>query len=151
RGKIPAKNTGEIDMYYVKRIKPELSLNGEGLEPSPRFWEYINLHLFSSINYMKAERYIMKLLREKLSPALHYHSISHTIDVTESAERIALLEGVQGEDLFILQTAATYHDAGFVEQYENNEPVGARMAEEEHTSELQSREKLVCRLLLEKN
>ena len=130
RGKIPAKNTGEIDMYYVNRIKPELSVNGKGLEPSPAFWEYINLHLFSSINYMKAERYIMKLLRENLSPALHYHSISHTIDVTESAERLALLEGVKGEDLFLLQTAATYHDAGFVEQYDNNEPVGARMAEE---------------------
>ena len=27
-------------------------------------------------------------------------------------------------------TAATYHDAGFIEKYEKNEPIGARMAEE---------------------
>lgn len=130
RGKILAKNKGEIDMYYVNGIKPELSIDGLGLEPNQSFWDYVNLHLFSSINYMKAERYIMKLLEKKLSPALHYHSIWHTKDVTESAERIALLEGIKGEDLFLLQTAATYHDAGFVEQYENNEPVGARMAQE---------------------
>jgi predicted metal-dependent HD superfamily phosphohydrolase len=32
--------------------------------------------------------------------------------------------------LFLLKSAATYHDAGFVESYEKNEPVGARLAEE---------------------
>lgn len=129
RGKIPAKNKGDIDMYYVNRIKPELSIDGRGEEPNQQFWDYVHLHLFSSINYMKAERYIMRLLEKKLSPKLHYHSIDHTRDVTEAAERIALLEGIKGEDLFLLQTAATYHDAGFVEQYDANEPVGAAMAE----------------------
>ncbi len=130
RGKIPAKNKGEIDMYYVNQIKPELSVDGLGIEPNQQFYDYINLHMFSAINYQKAERYIMRLLEKKLSPSLHYHSIAHTKDVTEAAERIALLEGIKGEDLFVLQTAATYHDAGFVEQYDANEPVGARMAEE---------------------
>lgn len=130
RGKIPAKNKGHIDMYFVERIKPELSVDGQGLTPSQAFWDYVNLHLFSSINYMKAERYIMKLLEKKLSPKLHYHSIAHTRDVTKAAERIALMEGVRGEDLFLLQTAATYHDAGFVEQYEANEPIGVKMARE---------------------
>lgn len=130
RGKIPAKNKGHVDMYYVDRIKPELSIDGKGLEPSNDFWEYVNLHLFSSINYMKAERYIMKLLEKKLPKTLHYHSIAHTKDVTEAAERLAIMEGIKGEDLFLLQTAATYHDAGFVEQYDANEPVGIRMAQE---------------------
>jgi ligand-binding sensor domain-containing protein/class 3 adenylate cyclase/predicted metal-dependent HD superfamily phosphohydrolase len=130
RGKIPAKNKGHIDMYFVERIKPELTANQDGITPSQAFWDYANLHLFSSINYMKAERYIMRLLEKKLSPKLHYHSIAHTRDVTKAAERIALMEGVKGEDLFLLQTAATYHDAGFVDQYEANEPVGVRMARE---------------------
>ena len=34
------------------------------------------------------------------------------------------------EALFLLKTAAIFHDAGFVEQYENNEEIGARFAEE---------------------
>ena len=34
------------------------------------------------------------------------------------------------EDIFVLKSAATYHDAGFVEEYDKNEPIGARLAEE---------------------
>ena len=51
-------------------------------------------------------------------------------DVCASVERIAKGEGIKGEDLFLLKTAALYHDGGFVEQYAANEPIGARMAKE---------------------
>jgi PAS domain S-box-containing protein len=37
RGKIPAKNIGEIEMYFVERIKPEFSEDGEGLIPNAAF------------------------------------------------------------------------------------------------------------------
>ncbi|MFI5205106.1 MAG: hypothetical protein ACHQF2_11475, partial [Flavobacteriales bacterium] len=37
---------------------------------------------------------------------------------------------ITGEEMFVLKSAATYHDAGFVEQYAKNEPIGARMAKE---------------------
>jgi ligand-binding sensor domain-containing protein/class 3 adenylate cyclase/predicted metal-dependent HD superfamily phosphohydrolase len=130
KGKVKTKSRGLIDMYVVERIKPELSERGEGIVPNNRFTEIINLHLYSSINYYKAERHIMKLLEKGLSLSLHYHCIAHTRDVVRSAERIALLEGVTDEGLFLLKSAATYHDAGFIEQYDKNEPVGARLAEE---------------------
>ena len=130
RGKIPTKNTGEISMYYVDRIKPHLSKDKDGFVPNKKFLEYVNLHIYSSINYKKAERHIMKILREKLSPNLHYHGIHHTLDVVESVERIAIMEGVLDEDIFVLKSAATYHDAGFVEKYDSNEVVGASMAAE---------------------
>ena len=52
------------------------------------------------------------------------------IDVCASTERIAKGEGIKGEELFLLKTAALYHDGGFVEEYLNNEPIGARMAKE---------------------
>lgn len=130
KGKAQTKSSGVVDMYVVKRIKPELSINGEGLLPNDRFQEIVNLHHFSSINYYKAERHIMKLLEQKLSKQLHYHSIAHTKDVVSAAERIALLEGVTDEGLFVLKSAATYHDAGFVEQYDKNEPIGVRLAQE---------------------
>ena len=117
-------------MYIVERIKPELSQKGEGLVPNRRFQEIVNLHLYSSINYYKAERHIMKLLEKHLSKALHYHSIAHSKDVVKAVERIALLENVTDEGLFLLKSAATYHDAGFIEEYDNNEPIGARLAGE---------------------
>jgi class 3 adenylate cyclase len=37
RGKISAKNKGNIDMYFVEKIKPEYSVNGEGLFPNDDF------------------------------------------------------------------------------------------------------------------
>ncbi len=130
RGKAKTKSQGLIDMYTVEGIKPELSIDGKGLYPNERFHQILNLHQYSSINYYKAERHIMKILAEQLSPKLHYHSIAHTADVVKSVERIALLEGVTDEGLFLLKSAATYHDAGFIEAYDNNEPIGARLAEE---------------------
>jgi class 3 adenylate cyclase/predicted metal-dependent HD superfamily phosphohydrolase len=130
RGKAQSKSRGLIDMYTVDRIKPELSVNGDGIVPNDRFQQIVNLHHFSSINYYKAERHIMKVLEKGLSEKLHYHSIEHTRDVVKAVERIALSEGVTDEGLFLLKSAATYHDAGFVEQYDKNEPVGARLAEE---------------------
>ena len=130
RGKAQTKSRGILDMYTVERIKPELSINNEGILPNERFQQIVNLHLYSSINYYKAERHIMKVLQKGLSDKLHYHSILHTQDVVKAVERLALMEGVTDEGLFLLKSAATYHDAGFVEQYEKNEPVGARLAEE---------------------
>lgn len=130
RGKVQSKSKGMIDMFTVERIKTELSVNSEGLYPNERFQQIVNLHLYSSINYYKAERHIIKVLERGLSSKLHYHSIAHTKDVVKAVERYALLEGVTDEGLFLLKSAATYHDAGFVEDYERNEPIGARMAEE---------------------
>lgn len=130
RGKIQTKHKGMLDMYYVKGIKPELSENGEGKIPNANFWKIVDLHLYSSINYMKAERHIMKILEDELSQKLLYHSINHTIDVTQAVERLAIMEGITDEDLFLLKSAATYHDAGFVERYDKNEEIGIRMARE---------------------
>tara|TARA_R110002049_G_scaffold304001_2_gene498812 strand:+ start:6213 stop:10001 length:3789 start_codon:yes stop_codon:yes gene_type:complete len=130
RGKIPAKNKGEIDMYYVHRIKPELSENEDGLTPNEAFEHYVNLKLYSNINYRNAEKYIVKRLDEELPKGLYYHGIHHTKDVCESVERLAIWEGIRGEELYLLKTAALFHDAGFIESYESNEPIGAQMAKE---------------------
>jgi class 3 adenylate cyclase/ligand-binding sensor domain-containing protein/predicted metal-dependent HD superfamily phosphohydrolase len=130
RGEIPTKNTGDVKMYYVEGIKPHLSLKSKGIIPNNKFREYVDLHLYSSINYKKAERHIMKVLKKGLPENLHYHGIHHTYDVVKAVERIAIMEGVLDDDIFVLKSAATYHDAGFVEQYDSNEPVGARLAEE---------------------
>lgn len=39
RGKVAAKNKGEIEMYFVNGILPELSLNGKGREPNGKFFQ----------------------------------------------------------------------------------------------------------------
>lgn len=130
RGKIPAKNKGLIEMYYVHRIKPELSADEKGTLPNEKFHKRVELNIYSKINYNKAEKHILKILQEKLPSNLYYHSIHHIYDVMQAAERIAIMEDVIDEDLFLLKTAALFHDAGFIYQYENNEDFGAKLAEE---------------------
>ncbi|NVO04227.1 MAG: hypothetical protein HXX09_16155 [Bacteroidetes bacterium] len=39
RGKIAAKNKGEIDMYFIDRLKPEFSSNAAGTFPNQLFYE----------------------------------------------------------------------------------------------------------------
>lgn len=39
RGKVNAKNKGEVDMYYVNRLKSEFSKDEEGKVPNKKFWE----------------------------------------------------------------------------------------------------------------
>ena len=130
KGKAQSKSRGLIDMYIVHRIKPDLSDKDEGLIPNARFQEIVNLHLYSSINYYKAERHIITMLEKHLSKKLYYHSVGHSRDVVQAVEHLALLENVTDEGLFLLKSAATYHDAGFIEEYDNNEPIGARLAGE---------------------
>lgn len=130
RGKIPAKNKGLIAMYFVHRIKPQLSADELGVVPNEKFYKLVELNVYSKINYQKAEKHILKILNENLPKNLYYHSIDHVYDVVDAVERLAVMENVLDEDLFLLKTAALFHDAGFIEKYENNEAIGAAMAEE---------------------
>jgi uncharacterized protein len=63
-----------------------------------------------------AEAYILDRLRHGLPARRSYHSYEHTVDVHRTAITIAAAEGVSGEDLDLLKTAALFHDAGFLVQ-----------------------------------
>jgi ligand-binding sensor domain-containing protein/class 3 adenylate cyclase/predicted metal-dependent HD superfamily phosphohydrolase len=128
RGRVKAKNKGEIDMFFVERIKPELSADEEGIEPNDEFLKRLNQILIEKFNYKKSEQHIIKLLKDNLPEDLYYHGLHHTLDVANAAEQIALAEGVEGEDLFLLKTAALFHDAGFTRAYSKNEPIGVMLA-----------------------
>jgi len=80
-------------------------------------------------DYEGANQYALGRLEQDLAPALVYHNLAHTRDdVVPAAEYLASLEGVAGEPLQLLRTAAYYHDIGFVEQYVEHEAIGVRIA-----------------------
>ncbi len=131
RGKITAKNKGEIEMYFVDRIKPRLSVNMEGRAPSEEFFKLLSTNLANRMNYKEAGQHILKLLSEFLPENLTYHNIHHTLNVCSAVERIARAEGIEGEEqIDILKTAALFHDAGFIRRYDNNEEIGVEIARE---------------------
>jgi uncharacterized protein len=80
-------------------------------------------------DFEQARRYALQRLERELDPAFCYHSVAHTRDdVAPAAERLAALEGVAGEQLLLLRTAAYFHDIGFVERREGHEAAGAQIA-----------------------
>lgn len=81
--------------------------------------------------YEEAKEHIIEKLRNHLSPNLHYHCLEHTFDVLNTVEMYAIAEGVNDHDMKLLQTAALYHDAGFIHGYKGHELSGRRMVEED--------------------
>lgn len=79
--------------------------------------------------FEQARQYAEMRLEHELSPSLKYHGIVHTRqEVAPVAERIAAAEGMHGKSLYLLLTAAWFHDLGFVEQALYHELIGARIA-----------------------
>lgn len=68
-----------------------------------------------------AKDYILHRLKAELNPALYYHNIEHSLDVHQAVCRLNGLEGINGNEKLILETAALFHDAGMVIQYHNHE------------------------------
>lgn len=76
-----------------------------------------------------ARDYALKRLTEELSSELTYHSLQHTRDdVAPAVMRLAAAEGVNGEELLLLQTAAYFHDLGFVRRRKEHERAGVEIA-----------------------
>lgn len=78
-----------------------------------------------------AKTYILKRLKNELPIERSYHSLEHTLDVHASVIDIALAEGVDGEDLELLKTAALFHDCGFVVETKAHEEVGCAIVKEQ--------------------
>jgi predicted metal-dependent HD superfamily phosphohydrolase len=80
------------------------------------------------MNYQKAEKFVLERLRSELPADVFYHGPQHTIDAIAAATEFALAEGVSGDDLVIIKTAALYHDVGFIYSHTDNERLGVKMA-----------------------
>lgn len=123
RGAMQVKYKGEIEMYFVDKIKAALS--DDGIIPNKEFG--IKLQF---IKYKMIEEEVLNKLQMNLPSNLYYHNVKHTIDVIFIVEDIARQEGVSNEEMLLLKCAALFHDAGFMVSYDNNEKIGADLAEE---------------------
>lgn len=82
------------------------------------------------MSYPEVKRKVLSKLKEELSPSLHYHNHEHTLDVLRSVEKLAGMEGVNGEELVLLKTAALFHDSGYLWAYDDNEALACSYARE---------------------
>jgi adenylate cyclase len=71
--------------------------------------------------YHQLKSAILIKLEAELPKRYYYHSFSHTIDMHDSAARIAEFESISEDDKEFVLVAALFHDAGFIIDRENHE------------------------------
>jgi len=125
RGKMPVKYKGETDMYFVKSIRPELSIDGEGIIPNEMF--FVRLQ---HIRFNDVEEFTLEKMEKEIPANMFYHNVNHTKDVITRVEVLGRGEGVSDEQLLLLKTAALLHDIGFIIGYENHEDNSILFAKE---------------------
>ena len=115
-GKLPVKYKDDLQMYKVKGLKQEFSINNEGVSPNELFRIKFGLIQFTDI-----QEIILDKLEMDLPGYLFYHNVKHTVDVVTEVELIGWAEGCSDEEILLLKTAALFHDAGHIVEYDNHE------------------------------
>lgn len=80
------------------------------------------------MQFGEAKKFILGMLRKDLPKHLSYHSVEHVMDVFNSCKELAKYEGVKGEDLKLLLTAALFHDTGFLKGQKEHEKKSCQIA-----------------------
>lgn len=82
------------------------------------------------MDHRAAKAFILAKLKNELPARRTYHSLAHTLDVYAAAIDIGEHEGVTGEDMVLLTTAAVFHDSGFILQDLEHEEASCRLVRE---------------------
>lgn len=124
-GKLPVKYKGDLQVYRVKGLKPEFSVDGEGMVPNDQFRIKFGLIQFTDI-----QEIILDKLERELPEYLFYHNVKHTVDVVTEVELIGWGESCTDEEILLLKTAGLFHDVGHTVAYDNHEYHGTVLARE---------------------
>ncbi len=125
RGKVEAKYIGAVKMYIVKNLKPEYSINGNGHTPTSELKQLAGI---IKLDYEGAKEHMFARLRNELPEYLEYHGWHHTLNVLQAVELLGGEEKITEEDQILINTAAIYHDCGYLESYWNNEEIAVKTA-----------------------
>jgi len=122
-GKLPVKYKGDLQVYRVKGLKPEFSVDGKGVIPNGSFRIKFGLIQFTDMQEM-----ILDKLEKELPGYVFYHNAKHTVDVVTEVELIGWAEGCSDEEILLLKTAGLFHDTGITVSFDNHELLGAEYA-----------------------
>lgn len=124
RGKIAVKIIGEKQMFFVLKIKNNLT--ADGINPNHDFnvkLQYLTYKILETKNITK--------LQEGLPSNLYYHNSRHTTDVIYSVEDIGKKEKISEEEMLLLKCAALFHDMGFLVSYDGHEEESVKIAQQQ--------------------
>ncbi len=124
RGKIPVKYKGNIDMYFVKGLRPELSINLAGI-PNRKF--FLKLQLQRLIDL---EDYTYDRLEVELPANVYFHNLNYAKQIYSHAGLLCKAEDLDLEEALMIRTATLLLPLGYITSYENPEKQAAAIATE---------------------
>jgi len=116
RGRMPVKYKGELDMYFVGGILPELT-DENGL-PNDAFRLKMQL-----IRLQDVEDHVFRMFDEEAPPDLYFHNASMVKGICSQADLLANAEQLGGEGYLSLRLAALFLFTGYISNYDD--PAGA--------------------------
>jgi len=114
RGKMPVKYKGDLDMYFIKGIRPELRGKGE-IEPNNIF-----IHRLLSIRIQDLEDYYFEWYDENVAADLVFHNTKFVKNICTQTELIARAEKLDEDKILGLRLAALFVKSGLLVDY--NDP-----------------------------
>jgi hypothetical protein len=113
RGKLPVKYKGNIDMYYVTGLRPELSVDLKGI-PNKRFFIKLQILRLGDLE----EKVFGDILRS-LPESLHFHNLEYARKVYNQSFLLCRSEEIEEEDRLLVRTAALMLYTGLTQDYHN--------------------------------
>lgn len=77
---------------------------------------------------IQVEQHVTELFAKRSACENIYHNLSHTTEVVDVAEKIAVEENLSNEDIEILLISAWFHDTGYFHCYRGHEDQSAEYA-----------------------
>jgi hypothetical protein len=111
RGKMPVKYKGELDMYFVNGIIPEL--RDEAGRPNRKF-----ILKMQMLKLQDIEETVIKLFDDQAAPDLYFHNSSLVKSISSQAELIATAERIPEEDFLRLKLASLFLFTGYISDFE---------------------------------
>lgn len=112
RGRMPVKYKGDLDMYFVTGIRPELC-EPDGL-PNRRFFTKMEM-----IRILDVEEHVFTKYSETASPDLFFHSVEYIRSVTLQADLLARAEKLEDNDYIHVRLASVFVFLGYAFDYDD--------------------------------
>lgn len=124
RGKIPVKYKGNVDMYFVIGLRPELSVNLAGMPNRKFFLKLQHLRL------LDLNKYVFTRLKTELPEDMPFHNAEYAKHQYEYSILISKAENLDLEERLIIKTATLFMSLGYINRQLNIETMSARLARE---------------------
>jgi class 3 adenylate cyclase len=123
RGRMPVKYKGDLDMYFVTGIRPELR-EPDG-SPNKKFLTKIEM-----IRVLDVEEHVFSKFSEIASPDLFFHSVDYIRSVALQADLLARAEKLTDQEYVHLRLASVFIYFGYAFDYNDPDTASRKRAGE---------------------